>query len=98
MSGMQRWLADLIDGLEHSSPEGQDDAAALRLMHEEMEALKLERDALAAAHQDRLDDIWSSVNVLGAPASACTTDEERAYSRAIGDALAEIEKLGGRPW
>jgi hypothetical protein len=36
------------------------------------------------------------VNALGAPDSACSTPEELAYCKAIGDALVEIEKLGGR--
>ncbi len=44
-----------------------------------------------------LDRVWAAVNVLGAPDTACTSDEDRAYCRAIGDALSEIEKLGGRP-
>lgn len=43
-----------------------------------------------------LDLVWRAVDVLGAPDTACITNEERAYCRAIGDALAEIEKLGGR--
>ena len=45
----------------------------------------------------QMDRVWAAVNVLGAPDTACTTDEDRAYCRAIGDALSEIEKLGGRP-
>ena len=44
-----------------------------------------------------LDRVWAAVNVLGAPDTACTSDVDRAYCRAIGDALSEIEKLGGRP-
>lgn len=47
--------------------------------------------------QDNLDATWRAVNVLGAPDSACTTPEERGYCQAIADALAEIERLGGRP-
>ncbi|MCJ2112940.1 hypothetical protein MKK64_17300 [Methylobacterium sp. E-025] len=42
-----------------------------------------------------LSEAWAVVNVLGAPDSACTTDDERAYNRGIGDALAAIEALGG---
>lgn len=42
-----------------------------------------------------LDTAWENINVLGAPDTACTTDYERGYCKAIGDALAEIEKLGG---
>jgi hypothetical protein len=56
---------------------------------------------IAREHQKQriaLDQVWAAVNVLGAPDTACRTDEERAYCRAIGDALAEIEKLGGKPW
>ena len=45
----------------------------------------------------QMDRVWAAVNVLGAPDTACTSDEDRAYCRAIGDALSEIEKLGGRP-
>lgn len=45
----------------------------------------------------QIDRVWAAINVLGAPDTACTTDEDRAYCRAIGDALSEIEKLGGRP-
>lgn len=58
--------------------------------------------ALVAAHPtptsepSLIDQVWRAVDVLGAPDTACTTDEERAYCRAIGDALKEIEKLGGR--
>lgn len=49
-----------------------------------------------AASADLLDRVWEAVNVLGAPDTACRTEDERAYCRAIGDALAEIEKLGAR--
>lgn len=53
--------------------------------------------AAEARAQANLDSAWRAVNVLGAPDSACTTPEERGYCQAIGDALAEIERLGGRP-
>lgn len=53
-------------------------------------------DSARRETQSRLNGVWSAVNVLGAPDSACTTDSERGYCQAIGDALAEIEKLGGR--
>ncbi len=42
-----------------------------------------------------IDQAHEAINVLGAPDTACTTDYERGYCKAIGDALAEIEKLGG---
>lgn len=57
-------------------------------------------ETIAAAHretQHRLDSAWRAINSLGAPDSACTTESERGYCQAIGDALAEIEKFGGRP-
>lgn len=43
--------------------------------------------------QDALRTAWQAVNVLGAPQTACTTDTDRAYCRAIDGALDAIEKL-----
>lgn len=44
----------------------------------------------------KLHEVWEAINVLGAPDSACTTDDERAYCRAIGDALEAVEALAQR--
>lgn len=53
--------------------------------------------AEARSEQPPLDQAWAAVNVLGAPDTACRNAEDLAYCAAINDALAEIEKLGGRP-
>ena len=72
---------------------------ARRERDESAASVAAQPDWSTAPHSDGrsdLDRAWRAVDVLGAPDTACTTAEERAYCRAIGDALAEIEKLGGR--
>lgn len=46
--------------------------------------------------QRALDQCWRAVDALGAPETARVTDDDRAYCRAVGDAIIEIEKLGGK--
>lgn len=44
-------------------------------------------------YPDVLKAAWDAVNVLGAPDTACTTEAERAYCRAIDDALDAIDRV-----
>ncbi|RFC66487.1 hypothetical protein DYI37_03325 [Fulvimarina endophytica] len=40
---------------------------------------------------EQLKALWERVNALGAPDTACMTDDAKGYCRAIGDVLAIIE-------
>jgi len=67
---MEVWLANLIEGLEHSTPQGREEAASLRKMDDDLEALDFERTALRAERDDLIAALHVALKYLPAACPA----------------------------